>query len=140
MATNWTKIRNEYINGGISYSELAKKHGVSMSTLSKRAAAEKWAETKEQQTQTIRKKLETKTAEKIANNESEVAAIMSRIRLKLTRKIEQAVDKLEEVDAGELRKLVQSYKDMSEAQTGTDEERNGVLNDILDAVRGVSDD
>ena len=140
MAANWTKIRNEYINGGISYSALAKKHGVSMSTLSKRAAAEKWAETKEQQTQTIRKKLETKTAEKIADNESEVAAIMSRIRLKLTRKIEQAVDKLEEVDAGELRKLVQSYKDMSEAQTGTDEERNGVLNDILDAVRGVSDD
>lgn len=140
MAANWTKIRNEYINGGISYSELAKKHGVSMSTLSKRAAVEKWAETKAQQTQTIRKKLETKTAEKIADTESECAAIMSRIRLKLTRKIEQAVDKLEDIDTGELRKLVQSYKDMSEAQTGTDEERNGVLNDILDAVRGVDDD
>lgn len=140
MAVNWTKIRNEYINGGGSYAELSERYGVSYSTLSKRASAERWTETKESQLQQIREETERKSVEKIAETESEVASIMSRIRLKLTMKIEEAVDKLEEVDTGELRKLVQSYKDMSEARNGSEEEKTGVLNDILDAVRGVSDD
>lgn len=139
MAVNWTKIRNDYINGGGSYADLSQKYKVSYSTLSKRAADEKWTETRESQLQTIREEMGRKTAEKIADTESECAAIMSRIRLKLTIKIEQAVDKLEEVDPGELRKLVQSYKDMSEV-AGTEEEKTGVLNDILAAVKGVADD
>lgn len=139
MSVDWAKIRNDYVNGVGNYAELSEKYGVSNSTLTKRGAAEKWAKAKEKQAQTIRRKTEEKTAEKIADTESECAAIMSRIRLKLTMKIEQAVDKLEEVDPGELRKLVQSYKDMSEV-AGTEEEKTGVLNDILAAVKGVADD
>lgn len=140
MGHNWTKIRNEYINGMGSYADLSEKYGVSFSTLSKRAADEKWTETKERQLQKIREEMERESAKKIVENESEVASIMSRIRLKLTQKIEQAVDKLEDVDTSELRKLVQSYKDMSEVQNGTDAEKEGVLNEILDAVKGVDND
>lgn len=137
MATNWTIIKNEYVNGGCTYQSLSDKYGVSFSTLEKRARAEDWRELKAKQSESVEQKLREKTAEKIAESESEVVAIMARIRLKLTRKIEQAVDRLEDVDTGELRKLVQSYKDMSEAQIGTEEEKTGVLNDILEAVRGV---
>jgi flagellar motility protein MotE (MotC chaperone) len=137
MATNWTKIKNEYINGGCTYQSLADKYGVSFSMIEKRGRREKWRELKAKQSEKLEEKLREKTAEKIADVESDVAAIMSRIRLKLTVKIEQAVDNLEEVDTVELRKLVQSYKDMSEAQSGTEDDRNGMLNDILDAVRGV---
>ena len=140
MAANWTKIKTEYVNGGVSYRELAEKYGLSPSSVEKRAAKEKWTAARETRLQETSRRIEEKTAEKIADTESEAAAIMSRIRLKLIRKIDQAVDKLEEVDASELRKLVQSYKDMSECGTGSDEEKNGVLNDILDAVRGVGDD
>lgn len=140
MSVNWTKIRNEYVSGGGSYADLAEKYNVSYSTLSKRGAEEGWTETKERQLQIIRNETDRKAAEKISDSESEIAATMSRIRKKLTDKIEQAVDRMENVDTNELRKLVQSYKDMTEANAGTDEERNGVLNDILDAVRGVGDD
>lgn len=140
MGHNWTKIRNEYINGMGSYADLSEKYGVSYSTLSKRAADEKWTETKERQLQVIREEMERESAKKIVESESEVAAIMSRIRLKLTQKIEQAVDRLEDADTSELRKLVQSYKDMSEVQNGTEAEKEGVLNEILDAVKGVDND
>ncbi len=42
MKPNWTKIRYEYVTTGISYRELALKHGVSFTTLSKRAKREGW--------------------------------------------------------------------------------------------------
>lgn len=140
MPVNWPAIKREYINGGCTYQSLSDKYGVSFSTLEKRARAEGWRELKAEQRERVEQKTREKTVEKIAESESDCAVIMARIRLKLTRKIEQAVDKLEEVDAGDLRKLVQSYKDMADAGTGTDEERNGVLNDILNAVKGVNDD
>lgn len=140
MAVDWAKIKNEYIHGGCTYQSLADKYGVSFSTLEKKGRAEKWRDLKAKQSEKVAELMREKTAEKIADTESDVAAIMSRIRLKLTQKIEEAVDKMEELDTAELRKLVQSFKDMSEAKTGTEEEKTGALNDILAAVRGVSDD
>jgi transposase-like protein len=140
MATDWAKIKREYISGNGSYTDLANKYGVSFSTLSKRGASEKWTETREKQLQRISEETERKVAEKIADSESEVAAIMSRIRLKLTQKIERAVDEMESLDTTELRKLVQSFKDMSEAKGGTEEEKQGSLADILAAVKGVNND
>ena len=140
MAANWAKIRNDYINGKGSYRALAEKYGVSQSTLRQRAAREQWSNSKAEQTAKIRTRVEQKTVEKIADTESDVAAIMSRIRLKLTQKIEQAVDNMQELDSAELRKLVQSFKDMSEAAGGSDENKNGALADILEAVKGVSND
>ena len=42
----WATIRADYLATGMSYKKLADKHGVSISTLKKRAASEKWAEAK----------------------------------------------------------------------------------------------
>ena len=42
MKPNWTKIRYEYVTTGISYRELALKHSVSFTTLSKGAKREGW--------------------------------------------------------------------------------------------------
>lgn len=38
----WATVRADYIETGLSYSKLAKKHNVSISTLKKRAADEHW--------------------------------------------------------------------------------------------------
>lgn len=46
--TDWSKIKSEYIRGGISYRNLAKKHGVSLSSLTRRSCKEKWADLREQ--------------------------------------------------------------------------------------------
>lgn len=137
MAINWTVIRNDYINGSYSYIDIADKYNVSYSSVEKKARREKWAELKMRQCEMINAKLRERTAEKIVEAESDVAAIMSRIRLKLVKQIEKAVNKMENVDTTELRKLVQCYKDMCEAGTGTEEERNGMLDSILEAVKGV---
>ena len=140
MAADWAKIKRDYINGGGSYADLSERYGVSYSTLSKHGAEERWPEIRERQLQKISEETERKTAEKIADTESDIAAIMSRIRLKLTHKIEQAVDNMEGLDTTEIRKLVQSFKDMTEAQNGTQEEKSGALSDILEAVKGVKND
>lgn len=42
--SDWTKIRAEYIKGGISQENLAKKYGVSYITLRRHAKAENWTE------------------------------------------------------------------------------------------------
>lgn len=63
MAADWKKIRAEYIRGGISHRKLAEKYGVGMSTLERRAMAEKWTDE--------RKKTERKTREKIAEKTAE---------------------------------------------------------------------
>lgn len=54
---NWKKIKAEYIRGGISQQSLADKYGVSISTLTKHAMAEKWKD--------LRKEIGKKTDEKI---------------------------------------------------------------------------
>lgn len=59
----WAKIKTEYIAGGVSMRELAEKHGVSDSTLQKRAAKEGWRE--------LRHKTGEKTAEKLTETISD---------------------------------------------------------------------
>jgi len=53
---DWTKIRNEYATTQTSYAKLAKKYGVSKTTVQHKAAAEKWTE--------LRKEHNTKVTEK----------------------------------------------------------------------------
>ena len=70
-SVNWLKIKNEYINGSVSYRKLAEKHGVTFSSLSKKAWAEKWAESRAEIGNKTETKLIQKTAEKIADAESD---------------------------------------------------------------------
>lgn len=69
MATNWTKIKNDYLNGNISYRDLAIKHKVGYSALKTRAVKEKWFDQRKQQRQEITKKLGQKTADVIVDRE-----------------------------------------------------------------------
>lgn len=66
MATDWKKIKAEYIRGGTSYRELAKKYGVSFSTLCHTAHKEKWTDLR----QKTSKNLDTKLAESVAKKEA----------------------------------------------------------------------
>ena len=46
MATDWLKLRNEYLQSSLSLRKLAEKHGVNYSTLKSRAARERWAQSR----------------------------------------------------------------------------------------------
>lgn len=93
---NWTKIRNEYINGNISYRKLAEKHGVDASTLMQRAAKEKWFDKRKEQRSKIQAKTEQKTAEKLAEAEANRLLRISAAADRLLEKIEEATEQLDQ--------------------------------------------
>ena len=63
MRKDWIKIKNYYLTHEISLEGLSKKYKVSISTLTKRSAKEKWSDLKADK----RKEIEAKTEEKITN-------------------------------------------------------------------------
>lgn len=88
---NWAKIRNEYINGNISYEKLAKKHKVSIQAIKEKGAKEKWVAQKKEQQAKIRRKTDQKTAEKIAEKQSDLAADIQSAASELLKKLNIAI-------------------------------------------------
>lgn len=117
---DWVKIRNEYISGGGTYRELSEKHGVPLRTLAKHAKDEKWQQGKEEYGNAVASALQQKSIEKTAEAESEIAAIKSRINLRLMQMIEASLPTIKAGDTDRLRKVVQSYKDMCELKGNQD--------------------
>ncbi len=88
---NWDEIRNEYIQGGISYRALAAKYGVSVRTLGDRAKAEKWVELRRQ----VRDKTVAKTIEAIAKENAKANKRINHLANQLMDKLEKAVCELD---------------------------------------------
>lgn len=137
MAADWITIRNDYISGGGSYRKLSEKYGVALRTIAKHAKDEDWQKQKEDNLNTVAIAMQQKTNEKIAEAESEIAAIRSRIRLTIMRQLETRFRHAN--DGIEFRRLVQSYKDMCEITDGvgnTDENDDG----FLEALNGTAEE
>lgn len=94
---DWIKIRNDYINGNISYRKLAEKYGISFNTLKDRAVKENWYKEKLKQHEKIRIKTQQKTAEKKAVSEADRITRLLNISDKLLNKLDQATDELGQV-------------------------------------------
>ena len=67
---NWLNIKNEYINSGGSYRALAKKYGVSLSSIQRRAQREKWLDLKRDNIS----KIDLETVEKTVEKASDIMA------------------------------------------------------------------
>ncbi len=92
--TDWAAIKTEYLTTKISYRALAQKYGVSMSAISKRAAEEKWRGHK---------------------NKAAPPPNVATLAGKLIEKADLAIEQLGgQVDAGKLKQLVASVKDLKE--------------------------
>lgn len=113
---DWTRIKAEYIKGGISYRELAEKHKVSYNTLAKVAAKENWNSLKQETAE--------KTTTKIINMESDKQANRMKRLLdvsdKLLAAVEEAVDKFQAnelvLDKSTLKQLSGTIKDIKDIQ------------------------
>ncbi len=92
VTLNWTKIRNEYINGNISYRKLAEKHGISESHLMAKAAKEKWFDKRKEQRIKIQAKTEQKAVEKISEQNSDLDCEIYNAKVKLLEKINEAIE------------------------------------------------
>ena len=82
---DWTKIKAEYIAGGISYRSLAKKYDVSFNTLKRIAIKEEWARLREQAYNTAT----TKMVDKVSSQKAKVDD-------KYQRLVDMLLDKAEE--------------------------------------------
>lgn len=99
---DWNVIRAEYIAGGTSYRKLAKKHNISVNTLSPIATAEGWPKLRQE----AQDKATAKSIQKTAEIASDNATIAARIRTKLLRKLEREIDALPDMLGSETRNSV----------------------------------
>ena len=99
---DWTKIRAEYISGGISQRKLAAKYGVSFGTLAQKANAEKWAK---QRNETYNKSI-TKAQQKKANETASNAVKLEQAKGLLIDKLKKAIETMPENGGTHARKYI----------------------------------
>jgi DNA-binding Xre family transcriptional regulator len=92
LPVDYRAIKTEYITGNISLRDLAEKHGISYSTLSKMAWKEEWNEIrnqkgKELESRTLEKTIE-KESTKLSNNNDDFYRIVN----KLFRRAEEYIE------------------------------------------------
>ena len=106
---DFKKIKAEYIRGGVSYRKLAEKHGVSFSSIRRRAEKEKWTDLRTQAEQ----KSSTKIVESVASREAERVNGIQTVADMLLQKIYEGVkDGTLIVDTQSIRHITSSLKDL----------------------------
>lgn len=92
---DWLKIKSEYISTSISTRKLAEKHGVSYSTLRKRAEKEGWTDAKVAQGRRLDAKVAQKVAERTSDREADRIVRLLRTGDALAERLELAVAELD---------------------------------------------
>jgi transposase len=144
---DWNAIRAEYIGGGISQRKLAKKYGVSDTTLMKKANAEGWHKMRQKAESKSTAVAQQKTAEAAADNAVIAADIKKALLLRL-----QRIERKYPFDATEIRThegkstvtfrirdLTAAYKDLTEDMPKGDGNKNAPIFDLLRKLDGECD-
>ena len=108
---DWTKLKAEYIAGGISYRKLAEKYGVSFNTLKDIAVGEKWTELR----QRAHNDATTKIVEKVIEENTKLNADIYGVADKLLEKIIEMLGQ-EGLTSQSLRHLTSSLKDIKDVK------------------------
>ena len=85
---DFKRIKAEYIRGGTSYRKLAAKYGVSLSSVTRRAIGEKWADLRKQS----ETKANAKIVESVASRSAKRAEMFDSIADKLLKMISDGID------------------------------------------------
>ena len=109
---DWKKIKTEYITTDTSYRKLAHKYGINVTTIAKIGSDEKWLEQRKQ----YAIETQTKTIEKISQQEANRAARIHTVADKLLNKIEKMVD-AGDFNSRDIRALTAAVKDLKEIQS-----------------------
>ena len=131
--TDWTSIRADYVSGGGSFRVLAEKYGVSIDTIKKRAASEKWSLERTKVAPKLHQKTVRKVVERVADEKADRITRLLSIGDTLAAKLEQA--------AAELDKTLAKHKRKTKTVEYGDEDARGkptkeviVEEEILEAV------
>lgn len=105
---DWTAARDEYIQGGVTYRQLAAKYGVPLRTLGKRAKAEDWVGLRQQ----VVDKSATLAADAAAQAKADMA---TRIYDSAGLMLDKVLDALkDDITPKEIRALTAAVKDIRE--------------------------
>lgn len=97
-SVDWQKIKAEYLQGSTSYRKLADKHGVSFSTLEKRARAENWVE----QRKNVSEEAAAKARQKIVSRRTEDIELLDKSRTLLIQKLHRSIEKFQNISGNRM--------------------------------------
>ena len=109
---DWKAIKAEYIAGGVSYRELAEKHGVSQSNLRKVAAKEHWTELRNN----VNTKKEQVLVDKLGNKSAKIDEKYFNLVDKLLNKAEEVIDNTPIWQASSLKEMATALKYLKECK------------------------
>lgn len=107
---DWKEIKAEYATGDISYRDLAKKHDVSFSTLSKVAKREGWSKLRKQACE----KEDAKIASVVGKQNAKRAIKILQVADTLLDKIGSTIDSMDVIDAQSIKQLTSALKDLKD--------------------------
>ena len=115
---DWNKLKAEYVAGGISYRELAKKHGVSFNTLKTIAIRENWTDLRQQ----ANNNTTTRIVEKVVEENAKHTASIYDVADKLLGKIESLMmeEKLTIANIKDLTSAIKNIKEIKGVKSDID--------------------
>lgn len=144
---NWRNIRAEYISGGISYREIAKKYDIPFGTVRHRAQVENWVKEREIAEHNVNTLSAQKTAEAAAENATIAADMKKRLLLRLSRIEQKYPFDATEIRTHEgkstvifrIRDLTAAFKDLTEDIQGVTADKNAPIYELLRKLDGECD-
>ena len=144
---DWNAIRGEYIAGGISQRKLAKKYGIAVDTLLRRANREGWATHREEVYNETATVVQQKTAEAAADNATLAQDFRKRLLLRLLRIEAKYPFDATEIKTHEgkntvtfrIRDLTAAYKDLADGLPMSEGDKNTPIYELLRKLDGECD-
>lgn len=121
--TDWERVEEDFLASGMNYRALAEKHGVSLSTVKKRAAAGHWQERLLSLKREEERAVESRNRKLLELRENRRALLLNTAD-DLLEKLRLALDQLEPENTPALASLARTLKDLRELQ--------GLRKDALD--------
>lgn len=91
MRTDWGKIESDYMAGKLSYREIARKYGISASSVARHGAKNGWPEKRAQFAGRVQTRARQKAADKRASREAEALLRVEALGEKLLSEMEKAL-------------------------------------------------
>ncbi len=123
---DWNAIRKEYIQGGITYRQLAAKYGVPLRTLATRAKAEDWVGLKKQ----AQDRAATETVKAVAKEKAKVNKRIYGIANDLLDIVERAVGELDATVVTKRNKIKTKVSETSTEYRSIDKEKQGPVDRV----------
>lgn len=131
---DWVSIRTEYINTRISTRDLAAKHGVSYSTLRKKAEKEGWAQARQEQGRNVSARIAQKTAEVVSDFQADRITLLMSASQKAAELLSERLDQMAadgKIKTYEIKAITEALKNVRDLYATDDNSQEEAEDDGL---------